>query len=151
MPFPSSMGLGLLRPLQRLFFSGYDTFASQSLCCPSCGALALQWALSCPTVAMGSLSHGARSLWAVPSNEPRRLLPSIPAFPFFLWPMLSQFTFQLFLSLCAAISFTEDLVMAVVSGSSLCPPVPPWHLPLMSICGTVQRPGTSFKLIPGMC
>lgn len=73
-----------------------------------------------------------------------------PCFPRCQLP-LSQFTFQLFLSLCAAISFTEDLVMAVVSGSSLCPPVPPWHLPLMSICGTVQHPGTSFKLIPGMC
>lgn len=41
-PFPSSMGEGLLRPLQRLFFSGCDTLACQLLCCPCCAALAVQ-------------------------------------------------------------------------------------------------------------
>lgn len=72
--------------------------------------------------------------------------PAISSLPSFLWSMLffpgyqlplSQLTFQLLLSRCADISLAEDLAMADVPGSSLCPSVPPWHLPLMSICGAV--------------
>lgn len=57
-------------------------------------------------------------------------------FPGYQLP-LPQLTFQLLLSLCAEISLAEDLAMAEVPDSRLCPSVPPWHLPLVSICGAV--------------